>query len=284
MTGGTAPSQAPLVVDGWSIHAHPIFLDRLDALIEQVEASRVRTRGLRDENCTKRLSAIFELATGNIPGDSTFRQGDTIGDHRKHWFRVKFFQRYRFYRFENTAKVIVLAWVNDEQTLRAQGNGNDAYATFRRMLNNGNPPDNFAVLMNEATAKRFEKCLGTAPRPYGSSSLLARGRGVRPRPSGLPPVPVCRNFQPACEAGHGMPLFSGFARRSRRAHHSGDPATRRARHVNEGVACGVLGPKRLMRTVPDGGSFRYGECPARAHLPARRRIANRRRRPKPLQG
>jgi len=165
-------SQAPLVVDGWSIYAHPIFLDQLDGLIEQVEARKVRDpRNWRDKNCAKRLSAIFKLATENIPADpggAAFRQGNTLGDRRKHWFRAKFFQRYRlFYRFDSTAKVIVLAWVNDDQTLRTHGNRNDAYATFGRMLNNGNPPDNFAALMNEAAAaaKRFEKSLGTAPQP-----------------------------------------------------------------------------------------------------------------------
>lgn len=30
-----ARAQTPLVVNGWSIYAHPIFLDQLDALIRE---------------------------------------------------------------------------------------------------------------------------------------------------------------------------------------------------------------------------------------------------------
>ena len=49
-----------------------------------------------------------------IPQDPTrpeYRQGDTLGDEHKHWFRAKFFQQYRlFFRFHAQAKVIVFAW------------------------------------------------------------------------------------------------------------------------------------------------------------------------------
>jgi toxin YhaV len=61
--------------------------------------------------------------------------------------------------------VIVLAWVSDEETLRACGSRTDAYATFRKMLDRGNPPETFAALMKEAVAAagRFEKGLAAAP-------------------------------------------------------------------------------------------------------------------------
>lgn len=170
MTGGAAPAEAPLVINGWSIFAHPIFLDQLEGLIEEVEARKARDpKAWHKKNCTKRLAAIFKLATEDIPADPgapAFRQGDTLGENRKHWFRAKFFQQYRlFFRFNSTAKVIVLAWVNDEQTLRAYGSKADAYATFRGMLDGGNPPDDFDALMKEAVAaaERFEEGLKAAP-------------------------------------------------------------------------------------------------------------------------
>ena len=170
MTGGAAPAEAPLVVNGWSIFAHPIFLDQLEELIEEVEVRKVREpKAWQKKNCTKRLAAIFKLVTENIPADpgaSAFRQGNTLGETRKHWFRATFFQQYRlFFRFDSTAKVIVLAWVNDEQTLRAYGSKIDAYATFKGMLDGGNPPDDFDALMKEAlaAAKRFEEGLKAAP-------------------------------------------------------------------------------------------------------------------------
>ncbi|GGD39049.1 type II toxin-antitoxin system YhaV family toxin [Sinisalibacter lacisalsi] len=148
---------APIVVNGWSIYAHPLFLDQLEALIEEVEdRKRKNPTGYTGHNSAKRLAAIYKLATEVIPADPSapqFRQGDTLGPHRKHWFRAKFFQQYRlFYRFDSAMKVIVLAWVNDEGTLRAYGKKTDAYATFRSMLEDGNPPDDFEQLHKLAVA------------------------------------------------------------------------------------------------------------------------------------
>lgn len=170
MMCGTAPHEAPLVVNGWSIYAHPVFLDQLEGLIEEVKARKTRDpQSWQKKNCAKRLAAIFKLVTENIPanpGVPEFRQGGTLGEHRKHWFRAKFFQQYRlFFRFDSKAKVIVLAWVNDEQTLRAYGSRADAYATFKAMLESGNPPDNFDALMKEAvtSARRLEEGLKAAP-------------------------------------------------------------------------------------------------------------------------
>jgi toxin YhaV len=55
--------------------------------------------------------------------------------------------------------------VNDDKTLRAYGSRTDAYATFKGMLEDGNPPDTFDALLKEAAAaqKRFEKTLEAAP-------------------------------------------------------------------------------------------------------------------------
>lgn len=170
MTSDAAPAEAPLAVNGWSIFAHPVFLDQLEELIEEVGARKLREpKAWHKKNCTKRLAAIFKLVTENIPADPgapAFRQGNTLGENRKHWLRAKFFQQYRlFFRFDSTAKVIVLAWVNDEQTLRAYGNKTDAYATFKRMLGDDSPPDDFDALMKEAVAaaERFEEGLKAAP-------------------------------------------------------------------------------------------------------------------------
>ncbi len=166
MTGDAAP----LVVNGWSIYAHPLFLDQLEGLIEEVEGRKARDpKTWRKKNCTKRLAAIFKLVTEVIPADPgapALRQGDTLGEARKHWFRAKFFQQYRlFYRFSSEAKIIVLAWVNDESTLRAYGSRTDAYATFRGMLDGGNPPDDFDALMQAAKAEaaRLEEAMKAAP-------------------------------------------------------------------------------------------------------------------------
>ena len=72
-------------------------------------------------------------------------------ENHKHWFRAKFFQQYRlFFRFHSESKIIVLAWVNDEKTKRAYNSKSDAYRVFEKMLNNGNPPDDWSELIAEA--------------------------------------------------------------------------------------------------------------------------------------
>lgn len=170
MTESSAHAEAPLVVKGWSIYAHPVFLDQLEGLIDEVEGRKNRdSETWRKKNCTKRLAAIFKLVSDVIPTDPgapVFRQGDTLGSRRKHWFRAMFFQQYRlFYRFDSGAKIILLAWMNDERSLRAFGRKTDACATFRGMLDRGTPPDSLETLMKAsvAAAERFEKGLKAAP-------------------------------------------------------------------------------------------------------------------------
>lgn len=148
----------PLVVNGWTLFAHPIFLDQLDALIAQVEALRRKDPvGYVKKNATKRLAVIAKLAFEVIPQDPgrpEYRQGNTLGDEHKHWFRAKFFQQYRlFFRFHAQAKVIVFAWVNDEGTKRAYESADDAYRVFRRMLDSGRPPSDWDQLLTEARAE-----------------------------------------------------------------------------------------------------------------------------------
>lgn len=114
----------PLVIHGWTVFAHPLFLAQLEVLARQVDAFKQKDPvGYVKKNATKRLAAVTKLAFGVIPQDPArqeYRQGNTLGDDHKHWFRAKFFQRYRlFFRYHAQAKVIVLAWVNDEDTKRA---------------------------------------------------------------------------------------------------------------------------------------------------------------------
>lgn len=147
----------PLVINGWAILAHPLFLDQLEALVAQVEQLKARDPvGYVRKNATKRLAAITTLAFDVIPQDparSDYRQGGTLGPDYTHWFRAKFFQQYwLFFRYHLPSRIIVLAWVNDEDTRRAYESSDDAYRVFRRMLEKGRPPDDWDSLMAEARA------------------------------------------------------------------------------------------------------------------------------------
>lgn len=147
----------PLVVNGWTVFAHPLLLDQLDDLTQQVEAlKRKDSSGFIKKNATKRLAAIAKLAFEVIPQDPArpeYRQGNTLGEDHKHWFRAKFFQQYRiFFRYHAQSRVIVFAWVNDEDTKRAYESGDDAYRVFRKMLERGHPPDDWDHLLDESRA------------------------------------------------------------------------------------------------------------------------------------
>jgi len=159
----TAPP-APVVINGWSIFAHRLFLDQVEAPIRRVEALQTRDPiGYVRKNDSKRLAAIFKVAFEAIPQDPTrveYRQGGTRGDAYKHWFRAKFFRQYRlFFRYHVQTRIIVYAWVNDADTKRAYGSGDDAYRVFQRMLGRGNPPNDWAQLLAEARveSERLEK-------------------------------------------------------------------------------------------------------------------------------
>ena len=144
-----------LNIHGWSIFAHPLFLAQMEDLVQQVEVFKKKDpTGYTKKNASKRLAAISKLAFDIIPQDPTkpeYRQGGTLREDRKHWFRAKFFQQYRlFFRYHAAAKIIVLAWVNDENTKRAYERTNDAYKVFSKMLENGNPPNDWNQLLNQA--------------------------------------------------------------------------------------------------------------------------------------
>jgi len=155
----TAPRSEPLVVNGWTLFAHPLFLDQLDALVRTVESLREKDPATyRQKNPTKRLAAIRKLAFEVIPQDPSraeYRQGKSLGEQHKHWFRAKFFQQYRlFFRYHAASRIIVYAWVNDTRTLRTYDSKKDAYRIFRRMLDDDNPPDDWESLLDEAKSAK----------------------------------------------------------------------------------------------------------------------------------
>ncbi len=148
----------PLVIHGWTVFAHPLFFAQIEALVQQIEAFKQKDPvGYVKKNACKRLAAITKLAFDVIPQDPTrpeYRQGNTLCDDYKHWFRAKFFQQYRlFFRYHAPSKVIVLTWVNDDDTKRAYESSDDTYRVFRKMLESGHPPDDWNELLAEARAE-----------------------------------------------------------------------------------------------------------------------------------
>jgi len=148
-----------LIINGWTLYAHPLFLDQVERLALAVERDKkTDPHNYRSKANAKLLAAIWKIAFKQIPQDpglARYRQGITLGDAYKHWFREKFGNgRFRlFFRFDSRSKIIVYAWVNDENSKRTYGSRTDAYAVFRDMLAQGNPPDDWATLLKACSDK-----------------------------------------------------------------------------------------------------------------------------------
>lgn len=66
------PIDKPLLINGWKIFAHPLFLEQVEELVAQVEYLRQKNpKDYKKKNATKRLAAIAKLAFEVIPQDPT---------------------------------------------------------------------------------------------------------------------------------------------------------------------------------------------------------------------
>jgi len=141
----------------WKLFVHPAFSETFDALVAEV--ARLRTahpKGYQQHPKTKLLKRILDLMEVEIPRDpgaSEYSLGNTLGPEHRHWRRAKFLGRFRlFFRYSSKDRVIIYAWVNDENTLRKAGARNDPYTIFSALLRKGRPPDGWDALIKEAAA------------------------------------------------------------------------------------------------------------------------------------
>jgi toxin YhaV len=157
-----------MVVNGWTVFAHPLLLDQLERLTGAVGTAKAADpAGYQGTAKAKLLAMLATLIFETIPADPTrpeYRQGSTLGSDRKHWFRAKFGNgRFRlFFRYDSWTKIIIFAWVNDRNTLRTYGAKADAYRVFKGMLDRGNPPDDWPALLEAASAEAAVARLTTA--------------------------------------------------------------------------------------------------------------------------
>jgi toxin YhaV len=146
----------PDAKNSWALYQHPIFRDQLNALVAEVEAlaQRLAPREYERHPKVRLLARVRKIILEDIPrqpASRAFEQGNTLGSARRHWRRAKFNQRFRiFFRFHTGSRVIVYAWMNDENTLRARGSRRDVYAEFERRLRAGKPPDDWDALFADS--------------------------------------------------------------------------------------------------------------------------------------
>ncbi len=142
---------------GWLLVLHPAFRSRLLDLARKVEERRERgAPGWEGSPQAKLLKRVINLVTAEIPKNPAapeYEQGNTLGADAKGWRRAKFLGRFRlFFRFDSRSKVIVYAWVNDENTLRKAGSSTDPYVVFREKLIAGDPPHGWNALLDACKA------------------------------------------------------------------------------------------------------------------------------------
>ena len=137
---------------GWSLLFHDCLVEQLQKLkVASDRAEATDPSGFSANANVKLYRALSQLIFETVPSDPAreeYRQGNTMGTTYRHWRRVKIGRRFRlFFRYDSKAKVIIFAWVNDERTLRSAGSKSDPYAVFQKMLDQGNPPDDWAALL-----------------------------------------------------------------------------------------------------------------------------------------
>ncbi len=153
-------------VNGWQLLQHPIFklqFDRLEAEVQKL--ARTQPLSYKNHKSTKLLKRISDLISEEIPADpahARFKQGKTLGAGYQHWQRAKF-GRYRlFFRFLNRKsadreiKVIIYAWLNDDSTLRKEGDKNDPYVLFAKGLRKGQPPNSIEELIKASQELKID--------------------------------------------------------------------------------------------------------------------------------
>ena len=146
---------------GWTLLFHDNLIEQLMKLRAAVlRAQENDPQGCESNANVKFFRALIRLMLDGVPGDPArdeYRQGNTMGPAYRHWRRAKLGRRYRlFFRYASKAKVIMYAWVNDEQTLRSSGSKSDPYVVFEKMLGRGNPPDDWNTLV-QASRKDWSK-------------------------------------------------------------------------------------------------------------------------------
>lgn len=140
-------------INGWDLYEYKLFTEQLDKLIAEVEKlQRLQPSTYKDSPKTKRLARIRKLMFEEIPanpGNPKWNQGNTLGSQFRLWKRAKFGQnRFRlFFRYDGSKRVIIFAWVNDENTLRKEGDKKDPYTVFSKGLKIGDPPTDLDDLL-----------------------------------------------------------------------------------------------------------------------------------------
>ena len=111
---------------GWTLLFHDNLIEQMMKLCAAVlRAQEDDPHGFGSNANDKFFRALVQLIQNVVPSNPArdeYRQSNTMRPVYRHWRRAKLGRRYRlFFRYDSKAKVLVYAWINDEQTLRSSG-------------------------------------------------------------------------------------------------------------------------------------------------------------------
>lgn len=109
--------------NGWNLLFHACLVEQLQNLHAAAQRAQKQDPQGFESNANVRLfAALSKLIFEAVPSDPSreaYRQGNTMGSTFRHWRRAKVGRRFRlFFRFDSKSRIIIFAWVNDENTLR----------------------------------------------------------------------------------------------------------------------------------------------------------------------
>ncbi|MBU6451681.1 MAG: type II toxin-antitoxin system YhaV family toxin [Cyanobacteria bacterium REEB67] len=142
-----------MIINAWQLVQDKMFTEQLNKLIaEIVKLQQTQPESFKEHPKTKKLARIYKLMLEEIPADpahAQWNQGNTLGEDFRFWKRAKFGPNHfrLFFRYDGSRQVIIYAWMNDEKTLRKDGDKNDPYAIFAKGLRNGDPPSDLNDLL-----------------------------------------------------------------------------------------------------------------------------------------
>lgn len=127
-----------LVRYGWTLYWHALFKKEIERL--KLDVLRVKTsdpNNYKSNPKYKLLQNVRNLIIDEIPINPKHCKYNLWGNLSA-WKRESIGRRYRlFFRYYSNNMNIIYAWMNNENTLRKSGDGNDPYVIFSKMINNG---------------------------------------------------------------------------------------------------------------------------------------------------
>ena len=144
--------QKPVVINGWSLYAHPAFKEYMRKLAIAVRKIKERNPDSWERsNIVSLYKAIVRSCLVKIlsnPANRRYRQGNMLGKSYKHWFRTKPASRHRlFFRYDRKSRIVAYAWINGPKQLRTAGSKRDPYVVFAKLLERGEIPDSWDALI-----------------------------------------------------------------------------------------------------------------------------------------